>query len=297
LSVTVRVPATSANLGPGFDALAVAVDLPLVVRSTPRQEARVRVAGEGAGELAATDENLVWRALVAWCEQSDATVPDISLEMDNTIPLERGLGSSAAAAVAGGALGRALTGGGSDAALIDLATGFDGHRDNAAAAVLGGLIIAYDGKAVRVEPTTHLRPLLAVPEQRAATADARRLLAENVPLRDAAANAARTATVLAGLSGAAGWDPAAMHDVLHEPARFAAMPDSGRLVSTLREAGLAACLSGAGPSVLVVAEAGDLDAGRTLADAAPAGWQVLELAWELSGVTVTEPDIDKVRAT
>ncbi|HWB71644.1 MAG TPA: hypothetical protein VG452_05455 [Egibacteraceae bacterium] len=160
--------------------------------------------------------------------------------------MERGLGSSAAAAVAGLALGRALTGGGGrDQDLVDLAGQLEGHADNAAAAVLGGLTVCLGGRAVRLEPSDGLRPLLCVPASRQSTAVARSLLPDTVALAEAAANGARAAMVLAGLCGAAAWEPAAMTDALHEPARLAAMPGSGALVAALRDAGIASCLSGA----------------------------------------------------
>ncbi|MDP8977985.1 MAG: homoserine kinase, partial [Actinomycetota bacterium] len=107
----VEVPASSANLGPGFDALAVALDLALSVRVAPRQDRRVRAEGEGADELPPGDDNLIWRSLVAYCDWAGTPPPDVSLRVRNRIPLERGLGSSAAATVAGLALGRALGGG------------------------------------------------------------------------------------------------------------------------------------------------------------------------------------------
>ena len=305
--VAVEVPASCANLGPGFDAFAVAVDLRLVAEATGRTDCRVLPEGEGAGEVPTGDDNLLWRALVASCDWFGAAVPDVSVRVRSAIPLERGLGSSAAAAVAGAALARALTGaGGRDEDLVDLVAALEGHADNAAAAVLGGLVAVVDGVPRRLRPSAALRPVLCVPAARSSTAAARRLLPASVPLRDAAANGARAALVLAGLAGLVPWEPAVMRDALHEPPRLAAMAGSGALVAALRDAGIGACLSGAGPSVLAVvraaaggdataeaAEAADVDGDiadvarvRTVVgDVADDGWRVVPAAWDVHGAT------------
>lgn len=291
-AVGIEVPASSANLGPGFDAFAVALDVHLLVWTVPREEQRVLAEGEGAGELPADDANLVWQALLAYCERFDAPVPDVSLRTRNDIPLERGMGSSAAAAVAGVALARALTrAGGRNADLIDLAAGFEGHADNAAAAVLGGVIVAVDGTARRLEPIDDLRPVVCVPQGRQSTAEARGLLPQEVPLRVAATNAARAAVVLAGLTGGMAWDPAAMVDALHEPSRLQAMAPSGALVQALREGGIGACLSGAGPSVLAIVPRRDADAARRIAELAGEGWQVRPADWDRAGAVVCPPTV------
>ncbi|MBA2318882.1 MAG: homoserine kinase [Euzebyales bacterium] len=292
----VRVPASCANLGPGFDSFAVAVRRHLTVRVAERADDRVTTTGdrvtttgEGARELPTDDGNLVWRALVAYCEWAGEPVPDVSLAVDNAIPLERGLGSSAAAAVAGLALGRALTSGpGRDQEMIDLAASFEGHADNAAAAVLGGLVVVSGGRAHRLEPADRLMPVMCVPTDRQATEVARGLLPETVPLADAAANGARAALVLAGLSGAMALHPAAMTDVLHEPARLAAMPGSGALVAGLRNRRIAACLSGAGPTVLAIVAAGDQDALAAVRDlAADQPFAVTVSDWDRAGATTS----------
>lgn len=286
--VAVEVPASCANLGPGFDALAVAVDLPLTVTvAAPRDDRRVAVAGEGAGELPEDDGNRVWQAFLAYCDWAGVAAPEISLAADSAIPLERGLGSSAAAAVAGVVLARAVTGGGgADADLVRLAAAFDGHADNVAAALHGGLVVVADGRARVLTPTEGLRPVLCVPEQRQATDAARGVLPEAVPLAEAAATAARAALVTAGLCGAAALDAEAMADVLHEPPRFAAMPATGALVRALREAGLPACLSGAGPTALAVADAGDAGAADRVARLAGAGWRVQPRRWHRAGASL-----------
>ncbi len=290
--VGVEVPASSANLGPGFDAFAVALDCTLVVRTSDRGDQRVHTEGSGAGELPTGDDNLVWRALLAYCERFEVAAPDVSLMVRNAIPLERGLGSSAAAAVAGVALGRAVTrAGGRDADLIELAAGLEGHADNAAAAVLGGLVVWAGGRARRLEPSPALRPVLCVPVARQSTEAARRMLPAQVPLAAAAANGARAAVVLAGLSGGIAWDPQVMTDELHEPARLAAMPESGALVGALREAGVGACLSGAGPSVLAIVASVDDAAVQSVRNLAGDAFDVRPLRWDLAGAAVCPPTV------
>ncbi len=292
----VTVPATSANLGPGFDAFGVAVDVAFTVTVHPREQRRVVPAGEGSGELPTDDSNLLWRALCSCCARFGADVPDVTLHTDNEIPLERGLGSSAAAAVAGAVLGRALGGRpdrqrpATDQDIIDIAAALEGHPDNAAPAVLGGLVVCCDGIARRLDPTDRLAPVLCVPASRQSTEAARGVLPDAIPLHDAAANGARAAVVLAGLAGAMAWDPRAMRDVLHEPPRLAVMGASGSLIHALRRAGIGACLSGAGPSVLAVVETGDGAAVETIREAAKGfAFAVRPSRWNRSGATVIHP--------
>lgn len=290
--VAVEVPASSANLGPGFDAFAAALDVRLTVATTDRVEQRVRAEGEGAGELPTGDRNLIWRAFAAYCAHAGVAVPDVSLRSRNDIPLERGMGSSAAAAVAGVALARAATGaGGRDADLIELAAALEGHADNAAAAVLGGLVVVVDGRARRLEPAESLRPIVCVPPIRQSTDEARGLLPGSVALADAAANGARAAATLAGLCGAMAFDPAAMTDVLHEPARLGAMARSGELVAALRGRGIGACLSGAGPTVLAVVRSDDDDAVAAVEELAGADFDVRPVRWDRAGAAVCPPTV------
>lgn len=287
-AVCVTVPASSANLGPGFDAFAVAVDVHLTVTTAPRQARRVVPTGEGSGDLPTDDGNLVWRALVSYCARFGTDTPDLTLHAENAIPVERGMGSSAAAAVAGVALGRALTqAGGRDQDLIDLAAELEGHGDNAAAALLGGLVVCHDGIAIRLDPTDRLRPVLCVPTSRQSTQAARAILPATIPLGEAAANGGRAAVVLAGLAGVVAFDPTAMRDVLHEPPRLEAMTASGALVRALRTAGIGACLSGAGPSVLAVVETDDEAVTSTIATTAGEEFDVRPALWDRAGAMVT----------
>lgn len=289
-AVGVEVPASSANLGPGYDVFAVAVDRRLSVRTVEPGSRRVAVTGLDADEMPTGDDNLVWRAFVSYCRWAGVAVPEVSLRAHNDIPLERGLGSSAAAAVAGLALARAATGVDCrDRDLIDLAVDLEGHPENAAAAALGGLVVCHGGTVSRLEPASDLRPLLWIPEGRQSTHAARALLGETVNLVDAAANAGRAAAVLVGLAGFTAWNPEVMTDVLHEPARFEAMPESARLVRQLRDAGVGACLSGAGPSVFGVAPAHDVEAVEMARRLTPGGWQLWPAAWHHAGARVCPP--------
>lgn len=301
----VRVPASSANLGPGFDALAAALDVYLEVEARPRTDRRVVSQGLGAGELPEDEGNLIWRAFAAYCDWASVAVPDVTLVARNAIPLERGMGSSAAAAVAGAALARSATqgiagarsatrGGGRDRDLIELAAALEGHADNAAAAVLGGIVLCVEGDVRRFTPAETLRPVVCVPSSRQSTQEARGVLPGSIPLAEAAANGARTAAVLAGLTGAMAWHPEVLRDVLHEPARLALMKESGRLVEALRGAGVGACLSGAGPSVLAILPSAEPDALAAVRSGAGPDWEMLECGWDLAGA-VAEPPVTAVR--
>lgn len=287
----VRVPASSANLGPGFDVLAVALDLPLIVRAMPHDGRRVVTSGQGAGELPDDDGNLVWRSVRAFCDVYGTEVPDVTLHCENEIPLERGLGSSAAAAVAGLVLARQLTGAAvGDQDLIDLATQLEGHADNAAAAVLGGLVVAGPtGRARRFDPVRSLRPLVGIPPDRSATTATRGLVPSEVTLETMVGTARRTALVLAGLAGLTAWDPSTMVDEVHEPPRLKTMSGSQDLLAAAREAGYGACLSGAGPSVLVVAEIDDTAVVERLRDVAGDDWRIEPLRWDRAGARSDQP--------
>lgn len=260
--VTVRVPATTANLGPGFDAFGLALDRHLVVRSSPVDDRgdRVRFRGDGHDEVTPGDDNLVWRSVVAFCEDHGVPVPDVGLDVVNDIPLERGLGSSSAAIVAGLVLGRALTGvEAGDLALLDLADRLEGHPDNVAPALLGGLVActtADDGRLVvrRRNPAPHLRPVALVPTARQATTAARAVLPESLARGEVALQAGRAGHVLGGLLGAWPVDAAAAGDRLHEPPRLQVMTGTGAVVAELRAAGVHAWLSGAGPSAAAMVD-------------------------------------------
>jgi homoserine kinase len=292
----VQVPATTANLGPGFDAFGAAVGLHLYARSLPRdaQADRVVTTGAGAGDegdIPTGDDNLLWRSLVAFCEHAGADVPDVAVRVTTAIPLERGLGSSSSAIVAGLGLGRALTGAAvGDVTLCEVATGIEGHPDNVVPAILGGLTACVTDTAGalvvrRVQPAPRLRPVVLVPDTRQSTAEARGVLPESLSRADVATETARGAHVVGALAGL--WPAAAgaTADLLHEPARLAVMGPTGEAVEALRAGGVHAWLSGAGPSV--AAAVSDVETGHlALLDevAAATGMTVHRLDWDLRGL-------------
>ena len=289
--VRVSVPATSANLGPGFDALGLALSLrdELVAEVLP-EGLVVEVAGAGADEVPRDESHLVVRSMHAALDAMGVRPPGLRLECHNLIPHGRGLGSSSAAIVAGVTLARALVGGGqlllSDEALFDLAADLEGHPDNVAPALHGGFVISgrEDDRwyAVRCGVDPRVTAVVFVPPTPVQTSVARGLLPESVPHADAAANAGRAALLVAALGGQPEHLLTATRDWLHQDQRGPAMPESLELVRALRGDGVPAVISGAGPTVLAF---GTADTSR-LADLCPEGWTCHALAVESSGVRV-----------
>jgi homoserine kinase len=272
--VRVRVPASTANLGPGFDAIGLALALYDVVEVTPATSGlRVEVHGEGAGQVPTDEEHLVVRALRAACARFGCRPAGLVLRCHNSIPHSRGLGSSAAAAVAGVLAGYALAGMEPDDAALDLAAGFDGHADNVGASLLGGLVISWKDdqsfRAARLEPHPDLAPVLLVPQVSSATQVTRGLLPAEVSHADAAFTAGRAALLVHALTAAPQLLLAATEDRLHQPYRRTAYPATGQLVDALRAAGVPAAVSGAGPAVLALSVRGELPATVGTAGFAP----------------------------
>ncbi|HEY2765185.1 MAG TPA: homoserine kinase [Pseudonocardiaceae bacterium] len=253
--VRVRAPASTANLGPGFDALGMALALydEVDVALAP-SGLRVEVHGQGAGEVPTDERHLVVRALRAACARLGYRPAGLVLRCRNVIPQSRGLGSSAAAAVAGVLAGYGLAGREPDEAALDLAAGFDGHADNAAASLLGGLVIAWQAgesfRATRLEPHRDLAPVLLVPATTSGTEATRGLLPAEVPHADAVFTAGRAALAVHAFTQAPELLLDATDDRLHQPYRRPAYPATARLLDALRAAGVPAAVSGAGPSVL-----------------------------------------------
>jgi homoserine kinase len=256
--VRVRTPATSANLGPGFDTLGLALTLfdDLSARVTGDSWS-VSVTGEGAGELPTDETHLVVRAMLATFDELGARPPGVAVECVNRIPQARGLGSSSAAIVGGVQLARALTREQiSDADALRIAAGLEGHPDNVAPCLLGGFTIAWTeaagSRAVRLDVAAGVQPTLFVPQERGLTATARAALPTAVPHADAAFNTGRAALLVHALTR----DPAllftATEDRLHQGYRAEAMPGTASLVASLRSVGVAAVVSGAGPTVLAL---------------------------------------------
>lgn len=276
---TVEVPATIANLGAGYDCLGLAVDLVLrtSVEATADGGIELVVDGEGAGELAADRSNRLVEALEAGLAAlgvDDAGSIGWRIELSNPIPLARGLGSSAAATVAGLVAAGAIAGRELDqAAILRLATRIEGHPDNVAPALLGGLVasLALEDRveAVRIEPPRELVVVAWIPERRLPTVDMRQVLPDTVPRADAVANLARVAVGVAGLA-AGRIDVLALltEDRLHEPYRAAAYPELPELIAAARLAGaLGACLSGAGSTIATFIDAADPAASDSVGDA------------------------------
>jgi homoserine kinase len=266
VSVHVRVPASSANLGPGFDTLGLALGLHNEIEARESDRVSVRIEGEGAAQLATGDRNVVVRAMRAAYEAAGRPWPGCAIACVNRIPLARGLGSSAAAWVGGLVAGNALLGSPLDRdAVLALAARAEGHPDNVAAALLGGLTVAYGGadgaRALSLPVPEHLRWVVLVPDVSMSTAEARAILPPSVSRADAVFNVQRVALLMASLqAGRADLLGAALDDRLHEPYRRRLFPWMAEVTAAAREAGALGCvLSGAGPSLLAVA-AGEGDA-------------------------------------
>jgi homoserine kinase len=257
--VRVRVPASSANLGPGFDALALALALYNEVVAEEAHGVRVIVEGEGAGRLASDARNVVARGVAAAYEAAGRAHPGCALTCVNRIPLARGLGSSAAAWVGGLVAGNALLGSPLDRdGLLTLAARAEGHPDNVAAALHGGLTVSCSGPegttALALPVPARLTWVVLVPEITSSTAEARAVLPASVPRHDAVFNVQRVALLLAALQ-ADRLDRLgpAFEDRLHEPYRLRLFPWMPDVVAAARRAGALGCmLSGAGPSLLAV---------------------------------------------
>lgn len=294
--VQVRAPATSANLGSGYDAFGLA--LSWYDDSVARvSDAGLRVDIAGEGESVARDEShLVVRAMRAAFMSLGGQPPGLVLSCTNRIPHGRGLGSSAAAIVAGVLLGRALVDGGDELLSGDagfaLAADLEGHSDNVAACLYGGVTIAWaqDGtaRAARGTVDAAIRPVALVPPYELSTHAARGLLPPVVPHADAAFGVGRSALLFAALSGAVdGADDvllAATEDRLHQPYRASAMPQTAELVRALRADGHAAVVSGAGPSVLVLAR-DEVEIEKVCAWT-PADWRCEALSVDADGAHV-----------
>ncbi|WP_209020582.1 homoserine kinase [Nocardioides sp. 1609] len=296
--VRVSVPATSANLGPGFDALGLALDLRdrLEAEVLPEGRAGTEITVEGQGEASVPldETHLVVRAMHAAFDLLGGRPAGLRLRCRNVVPHARGLGSSSAAIVGGVVLARALVVDGTalldDDAVFRLVARIEGHPDNVAPALYGGLTISghdddFWSASAPVDP--RVGTVVFVPPTGLSTELARGLLPEQVPHGDAAANGGRTALVVAALAGQPRWLATATRDYLHQDYREPAMPDSLALVRALRADGVAAVVSGAGPTVLAFALDGpDGEDTRALLARRPDGWTARYLAVSTDGAVV-----------
>src|SRR5262245_27321737 len=329
--IRVRAPATSANLGPGFDALSLALALYDEVEARVTDSGLdIEVSGEGSDTAAAGEQHLVVRAMRAAFGAMGGQPPGLALRCANAIPHGRGLGSSAAAICTGLLAARALTGPGdarlSDDAVFQLAATLEGHPDNVAACLAGGLTIAWSPQPVpraaaagagtparaaagtgtpagaapgprllRIAVPTTLRPAPCVPPAPLSTEAARQALPAAVPYADAAANAARSALLIAALTGAPQVLFEATEDLLHQPYRAGLMPETTRLLGALRRAGAAAVVSGAGPAVLVLSFDGQPPspgAVGSIAGKTGTPWDVIPLRIDQQGAHVQQGGLD-----
>ncbi|GAB2600806.1 homoserine kinase [Streptomyces capparidis] len=291
-AVRVRTPATSANLGPGFDAFGLALGLydDVVVRVAD-SGLHIDIAGEGADTLPRDDKHLIVRALRAAFDVLGGQPRGLEVVCANRIPHGRGLGSSSAAICAGIIAARSVTIGGperlDDAALLELATELEGHPDNVAACLLGGFTLAWTengaARAVRLDPAPSVVPVVFVPAEELRTETARGLLPRTVPHVDAAVNAGRAALLVEALTRRPDLLLPATEDRLHQDYRAPAMPRSLELVAALRAEGVPAVVSGAGPTVLALTEEG---AAEKVARLAGDGWAAHRLAFDPAGACV-----------
>nr|WP_269205081.1 homoserine kinase [Motilibacter aurantiacus] len=287
-----QVPATSANLGPGFDAFGLAVGLhDEVTVQALETGVQVQVEGEGAVDVPRDERHLIVRAMAETFDAMGVRMPGVALTCVNRIPHGRGLGSSSAAIVAGVLAARALVTDGSDrlpdAAALEVAARLEGHPDNVAPCLLGGFTVAWQehgrSRAVRLEPVEGLAAVAYVPSEPVATEYARSLLPAAVPHPDAARNAGRAALLVHALTADPGLLLTATEDRLHQGYREPAMPRSAALVARLRSAGVPAVISGAGPTVLALVPP---SAAAALAAEGEPGFRALVLPLERQGARV-----------
>ena len=291
LTATAVVAASSANLGPGFDSLGLALSLyDEIIVETTESGLAVEVEGEGAGQVPLDSTHLVVRAIERGLGAVGATAPGLTVWCRNDIPHSRGLGSSAAAVVGGlaavnGLVAQAGSTPLTESVLIQLSSEFEGHPDNAAAAVLGGAVVSwtqdggghprYAAAPLRLHPEIHL--FAAIPEERSSTAETRVLLPDRVSHADARFNVSRAALLVVALTERPDLLMEATEDVLHQPQRAPAMPASAEYLRILRRYGAAAVLSGAGPAVLAISTQPELSA-EALVYGSANGFSVSEMS-------------------
>lgn len=291
LTARAVVPASSANLGPGFDSLGLALSLyDEIDVETVESGLTIEVSGEGEGQVPLDSSHLVVRAIEHGLLSAGVSVPGLVVKCRNSIPHSRGLGSSAAAVVGGLAAANglvrqsdspALT----DGELIQLSSEFEGHPDNASAAVLGGAVVSwtegggplprYAAAPLRLHPDIRLFP--AIPQVRSSTAETRVLLPDSVSHVDARFNVSRAALLVVALADRPDLLLEATEDRLHQPQRAAAMPASAEYIDILRRCGVAAVLSGAGPAVIAFSTQPELPA-EALEFGAANGFTIAEMA-------------------
>ena len=277
--VTVYAPATTANLGPGFDCLGMALDLwnrlDVTIPASGQASAVVEVSGEGEGELPSDDTNLVYRAMRFLFDEAGLDPPPLRLRCENRIPLSRGLGSSAAAIAGGLVAANHLSGGPfSPNELLEMAATIEGHPDNVAAAVLGGLrLVVGDGPQLYTVPINvpeDIQAVLLVPDVRISTEDARRVLPDRVTVADAVYNMGRVGLLVAGMAtNHPEYLSVATEDRLHQPHRQAIFPPMKLIFRAARDAGaLGVFLSGSGSTIMALTSGREMTVAYEMFEAA-----------------------------
>ena len=278
--IEVLAPATTANLGPGFDCLGMALDLwnrleVLPAGGPPEGNARVEISGEGAHELATDASNLTFRSMQFLFDEAGIAMPPLRLRCHNAIPLSRGMGSSAAAIAGGLAAANALCANPySGNELLEMAATIEGHPDNVAAAVLGGLqLVVSDGPQLYTAPIPvpeDVQAVLLIPESRIATADARAVLPVQVSMADAVFNMGRVALLVAGMAlDRPQYLDVATQDRLHQPYRQPLFPAIKVIFAAARDAGaLGVFLSGSGSTVLALTRGREMTVAYEMFEAA-----------------------------
>ncbi|MCY9592727.1 homoserine kinase [Paenibacillus chitinolyticus] len=260
-AVRVRVPASTANLGPGFDALGMALDLYARIEMSEADRTQIELFGSNMQGIPTDKTNLIYKVAGTLYHHAGLPMPELSIRMDSDIPLTRGLGSSASAIVGALAAANALSG--ADLPpdeLFQIASGMEKHPDNVGASLFGGIIAAYwdghEAKHVRIEPHERLEALVAVPAFQLSTEHARRVLPDQVPMKDAVFNIGHSSLLVAALAaGELGMIRHAMKDALHQPYRAALVPGMEKILREAADHGaLGAALSGAGPTLIAFAD-------------------------------------------
>jgi homoserine kinase len=297
--VQVQVPASSANLGPGFDCLGLALNMHdrYMAQVMDEPGVDIDVTGEGADNVPTTDKNLVIKAMYKGFDFLGGRPRGIALRQLNVIPHGRGLGSSAAAIVGGLALARALVLGGNERMsledMLTIANDMEGHPDNVSAAIFGGANLAWQesqrgdvvAQALNFEVDPRIGALAFVPATELSTSKARKMLPESIPHSDAVKNSTNVALLVQALQHRPDLLLAATEDHLHQAYRKDAMPNSFALMTKLRKAGVAAFISGAGPTVLVLHTGGETEAAE-LERAAGDKFNMIPLGISRTGVSV-----------
>lgn len=297
---TVRVPASSANLGPGFDALGLALHIPLVCRFRIAPTLSIHVTGRDAALIPETEDNLIWQTVLRVANDfKSENLPSVELHIHNEIPLGKGLGSSAAALTAGVAIANILLElGWKPLRILDEAARIEGHPDNVAACVLGSIVAsAIDShgatRAVRIEWPERYGVAVVVPDFALPTSHSRAALPSTYSKADTVFNVQRSALLIAALAtGTTSAFPAALEDRLHQPYRAKLVPGLEEILRLRAPGLLGCCLSGAGPSILIFYERGCEDVCDLVRQIFALHQHTSEIFWtqiDSAGCVITEP--------